>query len=540
MALVPVLAVAQNTGNWTTDFTEGASPPSGAMFIYQVSPYSGDVMRIIDWDDLSAYLLDGENITDDTIDDDSIDFVDVTLADLTFDVGSVSTTEFGYLDGVTSALQTQINAKLTAASMDTFAEWITVVGVTGTPDGSKYLRDDGTWQTISGGGDALVANPLSQFAATTSAQLRGVISDETGTGAAVFATSPTLVTPALGTPSSATLTNATGLPLSTGTTGTLSVTRGGTGRTTGTTAYSLVATGTTATGAQQTLANGATTQILVGGGAAALPVWTTATGSGAPVRATSPTLVSPALGTIASGVGTALTALDGENIQDDTIDDDSIDWSDVTGADITLTDAGAVTSSGTITSSGTFDVTGAAAMTLGSGDVLSITLTTDGTGDGEVVLPTGSISGTEILDDTVDSADYAAGSIDMEHLSTAAKTESVTLTIVEPDQVAGVQDWLALKHFPAELYPSGVTMISIHLGASSAYTSEVCSFEESASPTGSTPSVVESITISSTTAEDDGTFSDGDIAADAWLGINFDATPEDVAVLYVTLTYSID
>ena len=61
-----------------------------------------------------------------------------------------------------------------------------------------------------GGGDALVANPLSQFAATTSAQLAGVLSDETGSGAAVFATSPTLVTPALGTPSALVATNATG------------------------------------------------------------------------------------------------------------------------------------------------------------------------------------------------------------------------------------------------------------------------------------------------------------------------------------------
>lgn len=43
------------------------------------------------------------------------------------------------------------------------------------------------------------------------------------------------------------------------------------------------------------LAAGATTTILVGGGAAA-PVWTTATGTGAPVRATSPTLVTPVLG----------------------------------------------------------------------------------------------------------------------------------------------------------------------------------------------------------------------------------------------------
>ncbi len=41
----------------------------------------------------------------------------------------------------------------------------------------------------------------------------------TGTGNVVLSTSPTLVTPALGTPSSITLTNATGLPISTGLTG---------------------------------------------------------------------------------------------------------------------------------------------------------------------------------------------------------------------------------------------------------------------------------------------------------------------------------
>jgi hypothetical protein len=42
------------------------------------------------------------------------------------------------------------------------------------------------------------ANNLSAFAATTSAQLAGVISDETGTGKLVFATSPTLVSPTIG------------------------------------------------------------------------------------------------------------------------------------------------------------------------------------------------------------------------------------------------------------------------------------------------------------------------------------------------------
>ena len=81
----------------------------------------------------------------------------------------------------------------------------------------QVLQADGddtcSFIDLAGGGNAQTANPLSQFASTTSAQLAGVISDETGTGALVFATSPTLVTPALGTPSAIDLTNATNTPL---------------------------------------------------------------------------------------------------------------------------------------------------------------------------------------------------------------------------------------------------------------------------------------------------------------------------------------
>lgn len=74
--------------------------------------------------------------------------------------GTVSNTEFGYLDGVTSAIQTQLNGKQATI-------------------------------TFGAGVATFLATP-------SSANLRGALTDETGIGAAVFADTPTLVTPVLG------------------------------------------------------------------------------------------------------------------------------------------------------------------------------------------------------------------------------------------------------------------------------------------------------------------------------------------------------
>lgn len=78
-------------------------------------------------------------------------------------------------------------------------EWL---DTTTTPPVHKKRNSGNTdWDVILDQQDvALKSGHLGQFAATTSAQLRGVLSDETGTGAAVFADSPALA----GTPTAPT------------------------------------------------------------------------------------------------------------------------------------------------------------------------------------------------------------------------------------------------------------------------------------------------------------------------------------------------
>ncbi len=157
-------------------------------------------------------------------------------------------------------------------------DWNTFNGKQGSGNYITALTG-GVTATGPGSANATVVTNANLTGPITSTGNATSVAAQTGTGSTfVMQASPTLTTPNIGTPTAGVLTSCTGLPLTTGVTGTLPIGNGGTGQTSASGAFNALSPMTTqgdiiyggTSGAGTRLVAGTSSQVLIGG---TTPAW---------------------------------------------------------------------------------------------------------------------------------------------------------------------------------------------------------------------------------------------------------------------------
>ena len=202
---------------------------------------------------------------------------------------------------------------------------------------------------------------------------------------------------------------------------------------------------------------------------------------------------------------------------------------------------------------GLLDAVGAVDMDYGSADITDHTFVTDGTGDAEVVLPDGSVSGTEILDNTValttdTSGNYAAGDAE----AGAALTGDSATSFFSTGTIEGARlgtfsksfvitgitsagDFGAIWKTPAAITITAVNVVQV--GATN-----VIGHLDECDGDGANCATVDSadITADGLNDADDGSLSNASIDANDWIGWHTTSVSGTNTRISVTFNYTVN